>query len=592
MNLQNTPKKNYLLFGTTGLIALIVLTLVFSSLSQKNLPVSLNDLSSEEFEMSIDQHEPDSIEIYRKKVQFAICSQLDSASIQAYFLTDNVRNYVYESFINFYKDRGCKPAWIDRKGPLPLSDSLMAALHTAPSEGLHYTNHLKELKEAQAEIAALLNIADLTSVDSIQVNRIVKFDFLMTASYFTYASHLLSGKTDPDQYDITWRAEPRKRNLAPLLKEAVEQNHVGQSLEDVIPTHPQYEQLKKALVQYQNIQDQGGWASVPVSNGSLKMGDKGENVRLLKYRLMLTNDLLYNATDTLPVFDGKVEKAVAHFQHRNGLKADGIAGKNTLALLNTPVEERIKKLRINLERLRWLPDTLGEHHVAVNIPDYKASVMENGRSVLEMKVVVGKEYASTPVFSDKIQYLEFSPTWTVPLSIARRNILPELKKDPAYLSRNNFLLYDNWQQDDMPLDPYQIDWQEITEEDFHYRLVQQPGPGNALGQVKFMFPNDLAIYLHDTPAEHVFDKKVRAYSSGCVRVEKPLELALHLLKNVPEVNRTTIYDYLHLDEPKTVLLPQPVPIQLMYLTAFVDDQGVVQFRKDIYGHDELQSQAL
>ncbi|MDO1450675.1 L,D-transpeptidase family protein [Rhodocytophaga aerolata] len=594
MNLQKLPKQTLITILSVSLVMIVALTFWLIGSKQASSKDNLNrdDASTDEADLRYTDEHPDGKRAYiteLPELQELICSALDTSNVEQYLLSGNVRNYVKVSFADYYKKHNCQPAWIDQKGLLPQADSLLSALKAAPKEGLIYDYHLEQLRKAKDKISGILS--HRSNPDSTELSELAKFDLQMSASFFTYASHLLSGKVDPDQFDITWRAEPRKRNLAPILEEALAENNLSEALQKVVPTYPQYAQLKDWLARFQDIAGKGGWPVIP-SGHILKRGDEGERVVLLKKRLALTNDLSIAIKDSLPVFNEGIEEAVKRFQQRNGLLADGLVGKSTLALLNTPVEKRIEKIRINLERLRWLPDTLGEKYVMVNIPAYRATVIESGHQVLEMKVVVGKEYTSTPVFRDQIQYIEFSPTWTVPLSIAREEILPILQKDSVYLTQNNFLLHETWREEDTPIDPYEIDWSTISSRDFHYRLEQQPGPGNPMGQVKFMFPNDLAIYLHDTPSEHLFDKKTRAYSHGCVRVEKPVDFALLLLEDEPEVNEQNIYEYMHSDSPKRVRLPQPMPIQFMYLTAFVDEQGRINFRKDIYGHDSLQIEAI
>jgi murein L,D-transpeptidase YcbB/YkuD len=260
--------------------------------------------------------------------------------------------------------------------------------------------------------------------------------------------------------------------------------------------------------------------------------------------------------------------------------------------MNIPVEQRIEQIQINLERIRWMPDTLGKQYVLVNIPEYKLRVVEEGKKVMEMKVIVGREYHSTPVFRDSIEFIEFSPTWTVPLSIARNEILPKLQKDSSYLDKDGFVLYESWHSDTSQLNPYQINWRLFEPGDFTYRLVQPPGPSNPLGQVKFMFPNPLAIYLHDTPSHWLFDRKNRAFSHGCVRVSKPVELARYLLKEVDGWDDQRVEENMHSQEPKAVPLPEAIPVQFIYQTAFVDEDNLVNFRQDVYGHDAMQATAI
>ncbi|MDO1451504.1 L,D-transpeptidase family protein [Rhodocytophaga aerolata] len=544
--------------------------------------------SSDQISFS-DENKPDqvyAITAYQDLLQSIICEGLDTALVPAYFITDNVRSYAYQSFIDFYRHRECKPAWNNLQGPLPQADSLIAVLQAAPEEGLLYTYFLDKLTQAEQEV--IESLSGTTWPDSVQLAKIAHFDFLLTGSYLTYASHLLSGKVDPDQFDVTWIAHPRKRNLAPLLEQAISTKNIKASLEQVLPAFPQYAALKQALAQYTAIAQKGGWPSLP-EDKILQLGDTADMIATLRQRLTLTNDLRTSTgTTDGNIFNEELAEAVKKYQHRNGLKADGIAGKNTIAQMNISVEKRLEQIQVNLERLRWMPDTLGKQYVLVNIPEYKLRVVEERQQVLEMKVIVGREYHSTPVFRDSIEYIEFSPTWTVPLSIARNEILPMLKKDSSYLEKDGFIVYENWHSDSSQLNPYQIKWRKIKPENFTYRLVQPPGPSNPLGQVKFMFPNPLAIYLHDTPSQRLFNKKNRAFSHGCVRVSKPVALARYLLKDLANWDEQRIEKNMNRQEPKVVSLPETIPVQFIYQTAFVDEDNLVNFRKDVYGHDSLQ----
>jgi murein L,D-transpeptidase YcbB/YkuD len=317
-------------------------------------------------------------------------------------------------------------------------------------------------------------------------------------------------------------------------------------------------------------------------------------VPLLRQRLWVTGDYTARAsTVDEPVFDAALDEAVKRYQRRNGLHDDGIVGPNTLAMLNIPVEKRIEQLRINLERLRWLPDAPAGRYVLVNVPEYRLRVKEGDRTVLGMKVIVGKQYHSTPIFRDTITYLVFNPTWTVPLRIAQQEILPRLKRDAGYLARNGYRVYRSWRDHATAVDPDSVNWKAMTNGTFTWRLVKEPGPHNPLGAVKFMFPNPFHIYLHDTPKDWLFSRKKRAFSHGCVRVARPIDLAECLLSGSPGWDRSRITWHMGPDQPTTpVALPEPVPVQFIYRTAFVDEEGLVHFRRDLYRHDERQIATL
>ncbi len=273
------------------------------------------------------------------------------------------------------------------------------------------------------------------------------------------------------------------------------------------------------------------------------------------------------------------------FQARHGLAADGVVGAKTLAALNVPVAERMEQIELNLERWRWLPRDLGSRLVVVNIAGFElAAVDEDGRS-LEMRVAVGRSYRRTPVFSDEIRYLVFNPSWEVPATLAVRDKLPEIRQDPGYLEQQGFVVLRGWGEDQREVDPDEVDWASLGPGNFPYRLRQSPGPLNALGRVKFMFPNRFNVYLHDTPDREVFARSERDVSSGCIRLEKPMELAEWLLAGSARWDRQMIDRVVAAGDETVASLERPVPVHLLYWTAWADDAGVVQFRRDIYGRD-------
>ncbi len=534
--------------------------------------------------------------------QLAIYEGLDTLQVRTYFTDQTIRKYLYGELSEFYKLHSYQPAWYTRYGPSPGVEQLENALAKASDQGLVFDYHLDTLQFLQKQ---------LFGRQSPEISSLAGLDILTTAAYLTYASHLLSGFADPNQFDGNWIAQPRSKNLARHLRAALQSGKIEESLTQLLPAHPQYHRLKESLERYRKLAKNGGWPSF-AQDALLRKGDTSGVVIQLRQRLAITGDLPENGTSTvsvvnsdaisaenpveidpLAVLDESVAAGLARYQARNGLIADSILGTNTLQMLNVPVEERVRQIQLNMERLRWWPRSFGEKYVLVNVPEYKLRVYENQEKQLEMKVIVGKEYHSTPIFRDMIRYIEFSPTWVVPRSIAVNEILPAIQKDSTYLTRNQMKLYPLGQvKEGAEIDPYLIDWASISDTTFRYQIVQQPGPRNALGQIKFMFPNKLAIYLHDTPAGYLFDRKRRAYSHGCVRVEEPVELAAFLLKEDPAWNRQRIRENMHQPEPVVKHLPEPVPVQFLYQTAFVDEEGQVNFRPDIYGHDSKQTDAI
>jgi murein L,D-transpeptidase YcbB/YkuD len=257
-----------------------------------------------------------------------------------------------------------------------------------------------------------------------------------------------------------------------------------------------------------------------------------------------------------------------------------------------PVEERVRQIEVNLERWRWLPEDLGQRYILVNIANFELEVVEKSKPVMIMQVVVGKPYWRTPVFSDRMTYLVLSPYWHIPPSIAVKDKLPLIRKDHTYLATYDIKVFQGWGAETREIDPQTIDWSKVTAKDFNYRLRQEPGPLNALGRVKFMFPNKFNVYLHDTPSRELFGKTVRTFSSGCIRIEKPIELAEYLLGGDAKWTRENILAAIDRRVEQTVRLPEPMPVHLLYWTAWSDEEGSIQFRGDIYGRDQLLDKAL
>ncbi|GJL63751.1 MAG: hypothetical protein NPIRA04_24050 [Nitrospirales bacterium] len=303
----------------------------------------------------------------------------------------------------------------------------------------------------------------------------------------------------------------------------------------------------------------------------------------LRRRLIATGDL--KDVSEKKEFDENVKQAVRRFQRRHGLSVDGLIGSETLSVLNVPVEVRIKQILLNMERRRWLPSELGANYVYVNIPDFMLTAYFEGEQRMKMRVIVGKPMSQTPIFSDTIEYVVFNPYWNVPRSIATEEILPKFLKDPMYLRSKNYEVVD---RDEQILESHLFTVENL--ENDKVRIRQRPGPSNALGLVKFMFPNDHAIYLHDTPAEFLFDESERDFSHGCIRIEDPEAFAELLLGETFTTEK--ISEIFETQERQVVDMPYPVPVYIVYFTTWVDNDGFVNFRDDIYGHDERRWTAL
>jgi murein L,D-transpeptidase YcbB/YkuD len=419
--------------------------------------------------------------------------------------------------------------------------------------------------------------------------QLADFDLLFTDTFLTYASHLLSGRLSPRKVDPEWAIQPRSRDLAEVLREALSGNNtVAETLRALAPQGKGYLQLRAVLQRYRKVEQEGGWPTLRAGS-NLAQGSQGAQVQALRARLQASGDLAEGESGKNPVYDKAVADAMRRFQKRHGLSETGTVNAATLAALNVPVSERIRQIELNLERWRWLPDDFGSRYILVNIPSFKMNVVENGKRVMESSVVVGRQERQTPTFSAKMAYLVMSPKWYVPRSIAVKDKLPQLKRNPNSLARQNIRIFNSAGQQ---INPGSIDWSAVTAGNFNYQLRQDAGPRNALGGIKFMFPNPYNVYLHDTPSRGLFSRNQRTFSSGCIRISNPVELAEYLLKHDPKWNRDAIKTAAASGKQRVVNLPQQVPVFLLYWTVWVDEEGLTHFRDDIYKRDKPLVRAL
>jgi murein L,D-transpeptidase YcbB/YkuD len=357
-------------------------------------------------------------------------------------------------------------------------------------------------------------------------------------------------------------------------------------IEMAAPSGPYYRGLQGWLKRYRQIAAGGGWQDVP-EGPTLREGDSDPRVRMIRTRLAASGDLAMAADNQSADFGPALKASVAAFQRRHSLDDDGIVGKQTIASMNVPVGHRIDQLRASLERLRWVNQEAAETLVAVNIAGYRAYFYRDGEMEWSTRAMVGKSYRKTPVFRGDIQYMEFNPTWTIPPGILRNDTLPAIKRDPNYLSSKNIRVID---RDGSFVDPATVDWNQYSK-GVPYTLRQDPGPWNSLGTVKFIFPNQHFVFLHDTPHRELFDRPERAFSSGCIRIENPLTLA-ELLLNDEDKTRPELQAIVDSRETQRISLENTVPVLILYLTAGLDLEGNVTFFKDIYNRDQRVLAAL
>lgn len=488
----------------------------------------------------------------------------------------------------FYQRVGYRPAWIGPDGVLPQGRTLLRTIANASMVGLSYNDYVLPHPES----ALVADIHGPDRMQSADMAAYICWDVMLTDRILRYARHLYAGRVDPERIYQAWlaRRRPITRDIAVELADSLKNDCVDAYVESLHPQSEAYQGLRDALRRYEAIRRSGGW--LPIEPGpTLEIGDKGPRVAILKHRLKTTGDGFDDGPIEDDGFDHLTASAVKHFQRRLGLEEDGRVGKETLAELNIPVEQRISQLKLSMERWRWFPDSLGDRYLMVNIPAFELTIVESGQRIDRIRVIVGKKHRQTPIMSDRVTYIEFNPFWNIPQKIARNDILPKVKHDPSYLIRQAIRVFDTWDRHAQALDPTRIDWNQLSTRYFPYRLRQDPSHRNALGQIKFIFPNPHSIYIHDTPGKSMFNRQVRTFSSGCVRIEEPIGLAHHLL-NDQGWNRNRLKAVIATEKRESVVLATPMPVHLVYFTAWVDEDQTLNFRRDVYGHDARLFQAL
>jgi murein L,D-transpeptidase YcbB/YkuD len=491
---------------------------------------------------------------------------------------------------SLYADRDYRPIWTGSGEALGRADALLRTVANADEHGLspgQYT--LAPVRDALRSA-----YQDAAPGDSARAAALADADLHLTDLYFSFARDLAQGPFAPSEVGVDWYVRNPEVDLVAALRRALD----GATLSEVLPrlasTHEGYRQLQEAIDRYEEI---GSFPTVPEGD-VLEEGDRSPRVVALRQRLAADGTdpgsgpgQAGTATDS--VFDGQLVEALAAFQERHGLAVDSVLGPNTVAALNVPVEDRIRRMRANLVRWQWLPNDLGDRYIFVNLPEYRLHAYDGGEEVLSMGVIVGKGYddRATPVFSDSMTYAEFRPYWNIPPSIVREEIVPQALDEPGYMEANNYEIIPTYGvAPDNTIPPTAANLRAAAAGE--YRMRQEPGPENALGLVKYMFPNNFAIYLHDTPAESLFDRRERAFSHGCIRVEDPPALGAYVFEE-KGWTADEIADKMQNSPPvNEVDVPTPIPVFILYLTAFVDDDGRTHFRDDLYGYDEPIIEAL
>ncbi len=472
--------------------------------------------------------------------------------------------------VDFYGKGKYKPLWSDAKGPLNRAYDLLSVIIHADDEGLKPADYYLD------EITKYWAAKDLDAA--------VHLELLLSAALYRYSSHVYSSRVNPHELDVDWHIKNKALDVRGLFSAVARKESISQLLNALPPQHSGYQLLKKALQRYRDLEQQGGWQWFN-KGPTLQSGVQHKQVKQLRQRLEITGDLVDDSLQNMDIFDYGLTEAVKRFQQRHGLEVDGRVGPQTRRALNITVSARIRQIRINMERWRWMPRKLGKQYLLVNMTGFELYIMENGSSVLSMPVIIGKSYRSTPSFSGLISTMEYNPYWTIPTNMTLKDFVPRQINDPSYFEKKSIKLFRGWGKNARQIDPQTVNWKKVNKDRFPYWLRQDPGPKNALGRVKFLFSNPYEIYLHGTPDRHLFDRVVRTFSSGCIRVKDPVRLAAYLLNDGSLQMEEEILENIYLATNQSVRLPISVPIYLVYWTAWVDQHGGLNFRRDIYGRD-------
>ena len=480
----------------------------------------------------------------------------DSLTMEHFLAGRNVPDTAKTLFRNFYTERNFQYAWFDSTG---LGEQ-------AKNFWNLQANHIALTGDSALFNSYLQGMMDSLSTDSSSLlpdTARLKMEWGLTFQFFRYANRAYSGRRNLNARDLQWFIPRKKVDLVSLLDTLVKEK--GKEIDRYEPVNRQYNLLLEKLGIYYQIQKNSSWDTLSTTRKKLQVGDTGYVIARVKKRLHLLGDL--KEPDTSALFDNKLQEAVKMFQHRFGLGSDGIIGVGTLREMNRPVSHRIRQILVNMERIRWVPAEPTGDYILVNIPEFKAHVFEGGKPAFDMQVVVGTASNSTVIFTGNIKHVVFSPYWNVPPGILKNEVLPAIRRDPSYLSRND------------------MEWH-------NGGIRQRPGYKNPLGLVKFLFPNSYNIYLHDTPSKTLFQQSKRAFSHGCIRISEPFRLAQWLLRDDSSWTTETISTAMHAGKEKFVTVNRPVSVFIGYFTAWVDGDGLLNFRDDIYGHDKKMADKM
>lgn len=476
----------------------------------------------------------------------------------------------------FYSLRRYAPVWTTPRGPNLRASLLRQVLHVSDEQGL---------PESAFQLRTIEQIWHAHSV-----SQLATLDLLLSEACMQYAMAVHHGRVLPQEVDPQWHIPQRPVQPVKLLQKLLASDDFDTALRTLPPRASGYQLLRKALARYRDLAAHGGWPSLP-AGPTLREGMRRPEVVVLRQRLMAEGDLRDQLAFDPKRFDAGVKYAVDRFQVRHGLKMDGVVGPMTRRAMNVPIAKRIHQIELNMERWRWLPSSLGKRYLIVNSAGFDLTAFAQGQPRFSMWVVIGKPDRQTPEIKGSMHTVVFNPYWTVPTTIAVEDLIPAQLRNPRYLQSRHIRVFANLAKH-QTVDPDKVHWRQFNKENFPYVLRESPGPYNPLGHYKFLFGNAFDVYLHDTPARRLFGRKRRTFSSGCIRLENPLQLARFLLVDNPGWDEARIRAAVASGDTLKVKLAKSVPIYVLYLTAWAAPDTTMHFYPDVYARDPALASCL
>jgi murein L,D-transpeptidase YcbB/YkuD len=501
--------------------------------------------------------------------------KIDSAFVNVFYKDNFISDSIQIETNKFYRRRNYKVAWFNKEG-------MNCAVSIFYNQLQNYQYNFSDSSFYNSDLDSLIIKSQSDELQFLsQKNEIQKLDLLLTTTFFRYAKKAYGGEAKKLS-NLEWFIPRQNKNYQSTLDSLV---LISKAENEQIPLSKGYFLLKYQLKKYRDIEKKGGFPIVLISKSKCSIGNSDSSLLLAKKCFYITGDLK-NDDETI-VFTDSLQNAIKRFQQRMGLVTNGSLDSKTIIELNKPVSYRIKQIMINMERLRWAPVDMEKEYLLINIPEFKLYLFENGKQIWTTNIIVGRSATQTTIFKGNISQIILNPYWEVPARIAKKEIVPHIKRDSIYLNKNNIKVF----LENKIVNSSTIDWSQYKE-NIPFTFRQKPGKNNALGKIKFLFPNVYSIYLHDTPSKELFGDTKRAFSHGCIRVAEPQILALYLLKDNKDWNKIKIDKILQTNNETKIQIIPTIPIYIMYFTAWVDNNGQLNFRNDLYNLDSKLSKEI